>query len=178
MRGVLLHPSQTPISDSYSHEKVHHMSTSNSPKLISGNANKPLAEAIAKKEDLTPLGYMRKYGAFLVEEGVTRTHETPDENGVEINGVKVKGFPTPSKKLEFYSSTLLEWGWPEGKIPGYTKSHVHRDNIDFDKNEMLLLPTFRIPTLIHSRSGNAKWLYEISHRNPLWLHPVDAMRAA
>jgi anaerobic selenocysteine-containing dehydrogenase len=41
---------------------------------------------------------------------------------------------------------------------------------------MLLLPTFRLPTLIHSRSGNAKWLYEISHTNPLWLSPGDASR--
>jgi anaerobic selenocysteine-containing dehydrogenase len=41
---------------------------------------------------------------------------------------------------------------------------------------MLLLPTFRLPTLIHTRSGNAKWLYEISHRNPLWVHPRDAER--
>jgi anaerobic selenocysteine-containing dehydrogenase len=39
---------------------------------------------------------------------------------------------------------------------------------------MLLLPTFRLPTLVHTRTGNAKWLYEISHRNPLWLHPEDA----
>jgi anaerobic selenocysteine-containing dehydrogenase len=41
---------------------------------------------------------------------------------------------------------------------------------------MLLLPTFRLPTLVHTRTGNAKWLYEISHRNPLWLHPNDAAR--
>ena len=41
---------------------------------------------------------------------------------------------------------------------------------------MVLLPTFRLPTLIHTRSGNAKWLYEISHTNPLWLHPEDAAR--
>jgi anaerobic selenocysteine-containing dehydrogenase len=41
---------------------------------------------------------------------------------------------------------------------------------------MLLLPTFRLPTLIHSRSGNAKWLYEISNQNPLWIHPEDAQR--
>ena len=39
---------------------------------------------------------------------------------------------------------------------------------------MLLLPTFRLPTLIHTRSGNAKWLYEISNRNPLWLNSKDA----
>ena len=41
---------------------------------------------------------------------------------------------------------------------------------------MLLLPTFRLPTLVHTRSGNAKWLYEISNRNPLWLNPEDARR--
>jgi anaerobic selenocysteine-containing dehydrogenase len=41
---------------------------------------------------------------------------------------------------------------------------------------MVLLPNFRLPTLIHSRSGNAKWLYEISHKNPVWLHPKDADR--
>ena len=48
------------------------------------------------------------------------------------------------------------------------------DNIDVNAGEMLLLPTFRLPTLIHTRSGNAKWLYEISHRNPLWINPKDA----
>ena len=42
----------------------------------------------------------------------------------------------------------------------------------------MLLPTFRLPTLIHTRSGNAKWLYEISHTNPLWLHPEDARGSA
>ena len=37
-----------------------------------------------------------------------------------------------------------------------------------------LLPIFRLPNLIHTRSGNAKLLYEISHKNPLWVNPVDA----
>jgi anaerobic selenocysteine-containing dehydrogenase len=69
---------------------------------------------------------------------------------------------------------LKDWKWPEYAIPGYIKSHVHPDNIDVNAGEMLLLPTFRLPTLIHTRSGNAKWLYEISHRNPLWLNPKDA----
>ena len=41
---------------------------------------------------------------------------------------------------------------------------------------MVLLPTFRLPTLIHTRSGNAKYLNEISHRNPLWIHTSDAQR--
>jgi anaerobic selenocysteine-containing dehydrogenase len=41
---------------------------------------------------------------------------------------------------------------------------------------MLLLPNFRLPTLIHTRSANAKWLYEISHKNPIWMNPLDAQR--
>ena len=136
----------------------------------------PGLPAAAKKEGLTPLAYMRKYGAFLVEDAVYRTYETPQEGGVVVDGTARVGFPTPSKKLEFFSKTLKDWKWPEHAVPGYIRSHVHWSNIDRAKGEMVLLPTFRLPTLIHTRSGNAKWLYEISHTNPLWLHPADAAR--
>jgi anaerobic selenocysteine-containing dehydrogenase len=156
-----------------------------------------LPEAAAR-DDLDPLGFMRKYGAFLVENRVYGAHERRLDDrelegartdgrsgivnkdnasiGVEIDGVARSGFPTPSRKLEFFSKTLKEWKWPEYAIPNYIRSHVHRDAIDHNKGEMLLLPTFRLPTLVHTRTGNAKWLYEISHRNPLWLHPNDAAR--
>jgi len=130
----------------------------------------------ATREGLTPLAYMRKYGAFLVEDNVYRTHEQPEEGGVVVDGVARRGFPTPSRKLEFFSRTLKEWKWPEHAVPGYIRSHVHWSAIDRARGEMVLLPTFRLPTLIHTRSGNAKWLYEISHSNPLWLHPEDAAR--
>jgi anaerobic selenocysteine-containing dehydrogenase len=150
----------------------------------------------AAQEELSPLEYMRKYGAFLVEDGVYSAHEgSPGDLqgaetnpvtkvigkagiavGVEVDGAPRIGFPTPSRKLEFYSATLKDWKWPEYAIPGYVRSHVHRENVDQSRGEMLLLPTFRLPTLTHSRTGNAKWLYEISHKNPLWLHPRDAER--
>jgi anaerobic selenocysteine-containing dehydrogenase len=150
----------------------------------------------AAKQGLQPLEYMRKYGAFLVEDNVYKVHETgikstdladattdPNSNviikngtalGVEVDGKACVGFPTPSRKLEFFSKTLKDWKWPEYSIPGYIKSHVHPENIDLNAGEMLLLPTFRLPTLIHTRSGNAKWLYEISNRNPLWINSKDA----
>src|SRR4029450_2056054 len=91
-------------------------------------------------------------------------------------GRGVGGSPLLSRRLEFYSKTLKDWKWPEHAVPTYGRSHVHWSAIDRAKGEMLLLPTFRLPTLIHSRSGNAKWLYEISHKNPLWLHSEDAGR--
>ncbi|HVB56107.1 MAG TPA: molybdopterin-dependent oxidoreductase [Candidatus Acidoferrales bacterium] len=154
----------------------------------------------AAEEQLSPLEYMRKFGAFLVEENIYHSQEKSlgpealvgssvdpitkvisrngSAIGIEIDGQPCIGFPTPSRKLEFYSATLKHWKWPEYAVPTYIRSHVHRDKIDFDKGEMLLLPTFRLPTLVHTRTGNAKWLYEISHCNPVWLHPVDASRLA
>jgi anaerobic selenocysteine-containing dehydrogenase len=94
--------------------------------------------------------------------------------GVQIDGVIRCGFPTPSGRLEFYSTTLADWGWPEMAIPGYTRSHVHPENLQ--PGEMPLIPTFRLPVQIHTRSANSKWLDEIAHTNPLWIHPIDATR--
>ncbi len=103
----------------------------------------------------------------------------PDAQGRRPVGVKVdqellRGFPTPSGKLEFYSSTLAKWGWPEHALPGYIKSHVHPQSLASD--EMVLISTFRLPVQIHTRSANSKWLDEIAHTNPLWIHPSDAKR--
>ena len=170
----------------------------------------------AAAEDLTPLAYMRRYGAFEVrkkvgaiyEEAVppeeledvrvdrfgrvyTRAPKPPSLNvvpvaspdadaegrrlvGVRLDDQILRGFPTPSGRLEFYSSTLAEWGWPEWAIPTYIKSHVHPENLDEDQT--VLISTFRLATQIHTRSANAKWLDEISHTNPLWIHPSHAAR--
>ncbi|MDT8446863.1 MAG: molybdopterin-dependent oxidoreductase [bacterium] len=157
----------------------------------------PGLPAKAKEQGLSPLEYMRKYGCFEIEQDIL----TPYEKGVDDAGCKVDeagrikdaagavkgvmidgqakaGFNTPSKKLEFYSPTMHQWGWTEKEytIPWQLKSHVHQDEIDRSKGMMILLPNFRLPTLIHTRSANAKWLYEISHNNPLWIHPSDAKR--
>ncbi|TEX51934.1 MAG: formate dehydrogenase, partial [Actinomycetales bacterium mxb001] len=86
------------------------------------------------------------------------------------------GWLTPSRKLELYSPTMADFGWPEYATPTYIESHVHHSTIDETQGEMLLVPTFRLPTLIHTRSGNAKYLNEISNKHPMWMHPSDAER--
>lgn len=154
-----------------------------------------LPEAAAK-EQLTPLAYMRKYGAFTVQDQIYRPYEkepaaAPDLQvdprtqvvtrngtpvGVQIDGTVHTGFPTPSRKLEIYSRTMREWKWGEYTLPAYIQSHVHPDKVDRARNEFVLISTFRLPTLIHTRSANAKWLVEISHQNPAWLHTEDARR--
>ncbi|MGH7683629.1 MAG: molybdopterin-dependent oxidoreductase, partial [Vulcanimicrobiaceae bacterium] len=170
----------------------------------------------AAEEGLTPLAYMRKYGAFEIARKIGPVHQTlvppeelqdvsvspqgraftkaPKTNGsnvvpepqppgdaegrravgVRVGGEILRGFPTPSGKLEFYSRTLAEWGWPEHAAPGYIKSHVHPENLE--SGQMVLNPIFRLPTQVHTRSANAKWLDELAHTNPLWIHPSDAQR--
>ncbi|MGH3120747.1 MAG: molybdopterin dinucleotide binding domain-containing protein, partial [Streptosporangiaceae bacterium] len=94
--------------------------------------------------------------------------------GVMIDGVVRRGFPTPSGRLEFWSSTLAAWGWPEHALPGYIRSHVHPSELEPD--QLVLLSTFRLPTQVHTRSANSKWLDELAHTNPVWVHPSDAAR--
>jgi anaerobic selenocysteine-containing dehydrogenase len=121
-----------------------------------------LPEAAAK-EKLTPLQYMRKYGVFKVSD---KTYSREFE---------AHGFNTPSRKLEFYSPTLASWGWPEHAIPRYVPGHVHWRDLKREQDEFDLLPNFRLPTLVHTRSA-VKWLYEISHNNPLWISTPDAAK--
>ncbi|MFL6304401.1 MAG: molybdopterin-dependent oxidoreductase [Candidatus Sulfotelmatobacter sp.] len=174
----------------------------------------------ASKEDLTPLEYMRKYGAFEVTRDVYKQNEKPlpaamlagaevasdgtiSEDGkpvgVMIGNEAAVGYNTPSRKLELFSKTMAEWNWGEFALPEYYRSHIHQGaqavslgepSEDFDaryapavvwpddaQGEIYtLLPIFRLPNLIHTRSGNAKFLYEISHKNPLWINPADARK--
>jgi anaerobic selenocysteine-containing dehydrogenase len=151
----------------------------------------------AKKHGLTPLDYMRKHGAFLVRKDTWEAHlkkpaaeelEGASDRGegtLEKNGKPVAivargeprtGFTTPSKRCEYFSRTMVEWGWPEYATPEYIESHVDSSRVDRANGEYALVPIFRLPTLIHTRSANAKWLYELSNTNPVWIHPEDAAR--
>ncbi len=174
-----------------------------------------LPEAAAA-QGLTPLAYMRRYGAFEIRSGIgpVFAQEVPADElrdavdnrfgrvyaptpapagpnvvpvatpepdaqgrrpvGVRVDGVVRRGFPTPSGRLEFYSRTMADWGWPEHALPGYARSHVHPSAMQPD--QLVLISTFRLPVQIHTRGGNAKWLNELAHTNPLWIHPADARR--
>src|SRR6185369_10369136 len=101
----------------------------------------------ARKENLSPLEYMRKYGAFEVPGDVYKLNEKPltpadlegsqtESNkritkqgkpvGVIVDGKPVVGYNTPSRKLEIFSKTMSDWNWPEFALPEYYRSHIHR----------------------------------------------------
>jgi len=159
---------------------------------------------------MTPYEYMSRFGAFEVKSEAYGTYRTPlsekelegssqvesailkdgKKVGIVVDGKACHGFKTPSRKLEFFSSTMVDWGWGDQALPGYVKSHIRAApelspttptpySAGAEKGEgailpITLVPTFRLPTLVHTRSANAKWLYELSNTNPVWIHPEDA----
>ncbi|CAI9418964.1 molybdopterin-dependent oxidoreductase [Nocardioides sp. T2.26MG-1] len=135
--------------------------------------------------DERPLTEAELDGAVADQNGVLRKPVTLDsapplvgEAGavgvVHADGSKTAGWLSPSRKLELYSTTLADWGWPEQATPGYIESHVSARKIDRANDEFVLMPNFRLPTLIHTRSGNAKYLNEIANTHPLWFNHGDA----
>ena len=95
---------------------------------------------------------MRKYGAYLVDPEVYVKNKSNLDNdemvgttiknngqiekegsvvGIQVDGNNFLGFPTPSKRQEIYSQTVVDFGYPEHATPGYRiKSHVHLDEMD------------------------------------------------
>ena len=153
-------------------------------------------------EGLTPLEYMRKYGAFLVEDGRLRAPTRAPLAAAERDGGRGRsrhprgqqgrrrgggrdrrprrvGFPTPSRKLEFFSKTLKDWKWPEHAVPTYVRSHVHWSEIDRARGEMLLLPDLPAADSRSTRApATPKWLYEISHTQPAVAAPRGRRRGS
>ena len=129
----------------------------------------------AANEDLTPLQYMRKYGAFEIDRDRYLLNEATvasDQPGVDVDGERKSGFTSPSRLLEWHSETLVDWNWPDAAIPTYLKSHVHWRDLDW-KHERILLPTSRCPPLIHHPVGQTPSLYRRSARHP-WDDPSTA----
>ena len=111
----------------------------------------PGLKETAENKGLTPLDYMRCFGAFEMEKEVLELHNkklteqqldgsyidkksglvTKDGKtiGIIVEGEARTGFDSPSRKQEFFSQTMVDWKWPEHRLPGYIKSHVHTDGI-------------------------------------------------
>ena len=91
---------------------------------------------------------MKKYGAYELPYGGRKRYAAEkDEGGLVLEDrTRVEGFPTPSKRLEFYAPTMKEWGFDSGSVPGYDRSQVHWSQLDLEAGQRALLPPFPLPT--------------------------------
>lgn len=76
----------------------------------------------------------------------------------QVERVPIRGFNTPSRKLEPYSETIAGWGLARERYPELPSPMVHHSLIDDVCGEYVLLRTYGPPTLSRSRSGNARCL--------------------
>jgi anaerobic selenocysteine-containing dehydrogenase len=87
----------------------------------------------------------------------------PDSSASYLNFEKA-GFRTASRRLEINLEKLTELAAPHaGKITAQSDAKI----------EELLLVTFS-KNIMSSQLANCKYLAEIVHDNPLWIHPVTA----
>ncbi|MHB1421033.1 MAG: molybdopterin-containing oxidoreductase family protein, partial [Bacillota bacterium] len=128
-----------------------------------------------------------KYNNHMKELTIDQLKDTKvDEKGniyKEANGVKTYvgikvgeksyvGFATgahkATAKLEVYSEDLEKHHFPG--LPSYIPIPQHQAMMA----DQLIMTTFKVNVHTQSRTANCKWLTEIVHDNPLWIHPQTA----
>jgi hypothetical protein len=86
-----------------------------------------------------------------------------------VDGKPVQGFPILSEKLEFFSTTLRDWGWPEYALPVYPRSQGEREQMRISPpryirprsivpNTSMCYLHIQAALLIHNRTNGAKWV--------------------
>jgi thiosulfate reductase / polysulfide reductase chain A len=119
--------------------------------------------------------------------------------GIVHAGKPVVGFRTPSRKLEVRSTfvrkvarnepvdDLLALADSKGKArPKHHRGHEYDvpelpSYVQIDehlslKDDELVMTSFKWNVHNHGRTANLKWLSEIVHSNPAWIHPDTAAR--
>lgn len=89
---------------------------------------------------------------------------------------KEKGFSTPTKKVEIYSTILEKWG--ADPLPKYTEipeSPVSQPKLA-EKYPYILNAGYRTPTYFHSANRQLPWLREIRPDPIVELHPETAQK--
>jgi thiosulfate reductase/polysulfide reductase chain A len=95
--------------------------------------------------------------------------------GIVVDGVAVKGFNTPSRKVEFYAASLEgkknAAGTPVDPLPVFSP----RDWMPNDEYPLYLI-NWKEANHTHSRTQNNAWLLEIKPEGPLVIHPDTAKK--
>ncbi len=82
-----------------------------------------------------------------------------------------KGFNTPSKKVEIYSSRFKEWGYDP--LPTYREEKNGEKDLAGDARG-LILTSAKDPNYFHSAYRNLPSLRKLSPDPQVWLHPLTA----
>ena len=148
---------------------------------------------------MRPLSDADLEGATLDEATGIWTDASGKGIGVQHRGRAVRGFKTPSRRMEVYSEFVQRTGRNEdtsdltrlANSKGKNRPAYHAGN-DYDIHpwpkyspidehqdlgeDQLVMTSFKWNVHNHGRTANLKWCSEIVHSNPAWIHPDTAAR--
>ncbi len=117
--------------------------------------------------------YYKKEAADTDYSSLDSKHAASQYKGQKCgDGVARKCFPPDKHRwktglFEIRSKALADKGFDA--IPSWMPIPEHAN-----MGGKLILTTFKVNVQTHSRTQSCKWLTEIYHENPAWLHPQDA----
>jgi thiosulfate reductase / polysulfide reductase chain A len=127
-----------------------------------------------------PLDAKQLAGARVDERSgvVYRSNDKGKENavGVMVGATAVRGFATPSRKFEVHAPEVAavarKMGIEDDGMPTFRQIPSHRD-LPADR---FILTTFKWNVHTQGRTASQKYLSEIVHANPMWIHTSAAAR--
>lgn len=98
--------------------------------------------------------------------------------GLRVGEQVVRGFATPSRKFEIYApeveQTAQRLGIKDDGLPSFFQVPWH----EALPRDRYILTTFKWNVHTQGRTASQKYLSEIVHDNPMWVHPEVARRLA
>jgi len=92
------------------------------------------------------------------------------------DGVAKRGFKTPSRKFEVYSSTIQNTAQAlDIKDDGFPHFEMPKSLLEIEKEEFVLT-TFKWNVHTQARTTPQKYLSEIMHNNPMWINTQTAKK--
>ncbi|MCC7072202.1 MAG: molybdopterin-dependent oxidoreductase [Deltaproteobacteria bacterium] len=113
----------------------------------------------------------------VITKGEDPKTKKPAAIGIVMDGVAVRGFTTPSRKLEVKSEAIVALGRGVDKVieplPVYLPIPDLAQGLADDQ---LIMISFKWNVHNAHRTMQSKWLMEIVSSNPAWMHPRTAKR--
>lgn len=113
----------------------------------------------------------------IVHKGTDPKTGQPVAIGVVVDGVVVRGFSTPTRKVEVYSDFVAQRGRAVDKtiqpLPVYEPVPDHQR--DFADDEFIMI-SYKFNVHNAHRTGQSAWLQEIAHTNPAWINRATGER--
>ena len=138
---------------------------------FSKNGYPPTLEEIGKKMDIDSISAVHKHVKALKEKGYLKGE-------MVYQKYKQRGFSTPTKKVELYSTILEKWGYdPLPKYVEVPESPISKPDVA-ERYPYILDAGLRTPTYFHTANRAQSWLREIREYPIVEIHPETANKHA